>query len=296
MIRKTLLLGAAALFAFADSTVNTATVKQLKKAYNIGIYDTLSVIKQDIKNFNKTETLKGYAVLININNLALTDVIKYEAFAIKIGLDPKLIGNQLIFTVHNRKADAEYIKNMIIKNSSIKPLIQYVDIKAKEKSIISTYTNEALPQKVLLVYVKEKPVNKNYYNNSQKITIAGNLDLHFVNRVLTTKTYNKKCKNKECKPKINITQAGEKQTIKDVTKTIGKKDIPLKGKNFYQLSKIISHYGIITHDNALIIGNHIFKAGNKLNDKFVLSYVDFDKGIIVIDNVSAIKVKKEGNK
>jgi len=301
MKKKSILLGMVttmSLLYAGNTNSSDSTVKLLKKAYNTGIYDTLSVMKHDLRNFNKTDKLKGYAVLIDTQNLALTDIIKYEAFAIRIGLNPKLINNQLIFVVHERKADADYIKNMIMRNSKIKPKVEYINTKAKEQNIISTYANSDLPQKVLLVYVKEKTVNKNYYNNNnaQTITLSGDVKLHFVNRILDTEGYNKKCKSTKCKPKINTNPASVKKTTENVEKTISKKEISLKGKNFFQLSKIIANYGVITHNNRLIIGKHIFKRGDKLNKNHIVTYIDFNKGVIVIDNISALKVKKESSK
>ena len=257
----------------------------IKNAYTTGIYDTLSVLAKDINNLNKTKEIKGYIVYINISNMPMIDIIKYEAFGLKIGLNPVLTKNRLIFVVKERKADAKLIKKMIMKKSSLKPEIIYFDKKVYLRNVIEEYLNQKIPQKVLLVYVKEKIKN----NTCEKVEIKGKL--HLINRILNQKAFNLKCKN-GCKPKTNATVNEEKKTIKNIKATIGKKHFDLSNKNFYQLSNIIVNYGTITKDNKLILGDKIYSVGDKLNNKYTITLIDFNKGIITIDKMFFIKTKR----
>jgi len=278
---KKIILSAITFFTLASA--NNIDNNALKKAYNVGIYDTLSVLQKDVNLLNKTKRkIKGYAVFIDINNIPLTEIIRDEAFAIKIGLTPLLTDNYLIFDIKQRRADAEFTKKMITNNSNIKPKIKYLNKTINVQNIFTKYIDKSLPEKVLLVYVKEKPC--------KKITIKS--PLHFINRILNTKAYNKYCKNTNCSPKINTTLKEINQTKNSVKKTIGKIKISFKGLNFFQISKILSKYGVITKDNRLIVGNKIYKTGDLINNKYKITYIDYNRGIVVID-IIAYKIRKE---
>ena len=285
-MKKIILSGLILSGLFAKTVLTTDDI--IKNAYTTGIYDTLSVLSKDINYLNKTKEIKGYIVYIDISNMPMVDIIKYEAFGLKIGLNPILIKNKLIFAVKKRKADAELIKKMIVKESSLKPQIKSFDKKVHLRSIVEEYLNKKIPQKVLLVYVKEKIKN----NNCKRIEIKGKL--HLINKIFNQKTFNLETFNlkKDNKPKTNITTNKKKKIIKNIKATIGKKYFNLSNKNFYQLSNIIVNYGTITKDNKLILGDKIYSVGDKLNNKYTITLIDFNKGIITIDKMFFIKTKR----
>ena len=293
-MKKVILTGIAALsMLYANNnttqpqTQAQAIIKQLKTAYKAGIYDTLNVLNKDLNIIHtKEKQIKGYTVLINVDNMPLINIIKYEAFGIKIGLTPILTQHYLIFSVKKRKADAKVIETMIKNKSNLTPKIKYLNQKFKLQNIVENYFNKTLPTKVLLVYVKEKNINECKNNNE---------NLHFVNRVLGSLHYKKECLNKNCKPKLNINHNETKKTKTNVINTLNKKNISLKGLNFYQLASVISKYGVITEDNKLLIGKKTFKTGDMINNNYKINLIDYNKGLIVINYRSVNLKNKKGN-
>ena len=269
----------------------------LKQAYITGVNDTLTVLQENINEFykSKKEHIKGYILYVNIKNSPIVDIIKDEAFAIKMGLEPILTKDKIIFAVKTRKSDIDFIKKQFLENSSIKPLVDYIDKDVNKSNILINYFNQSLPLKAVLVYVKEKEIKEIIKQppKENKTIIKITKPLHFINRVLMKKAFEKKCKNKECAPKLNINKVQTQKTIENVKKTIGKKHFDLENKKFYELTKIISKYGVIRPDNTLVLGDKIYKKGDILNKNYKIFYIKYKDGLVALNYTISIKAKKD---
>jgi hypothetical protein len=131
---------------FADTNTNYTSL--LKKSYETGLKDALVVLDKDINQYNKKIVLKGYGVYIDITNMPILDVIKYEALGIKLGFNPVIADNKLIFDTELRKADAVLVKREIENNSSLTNIkIKKFNTKIKSDSIIENYVKKTASSK-----------------------------------------------------------------------------------------------------------------------------------------------------
>jgi hypothetical protein len=139
---------------------------------------------------------------------------------------------------------------------------------------------------------KEKYI-PNEIDCGKKVVVDNNTKLHFVNRILTTKAFNKYCNKNinKCAPKINTNPAEVDKTKKNVINTLGKKNISFDANSFYSIAKTVSAYGVITQDNKLLIGKNAYSTGDMIGN-YKITYINYKNGVVIIDGTK-FSVKRQ---
>ncbi|QDD68224.1 hypothetical protein [Caminibacter pacificus] len=265
----------------------------LKKAYEDGIYDTLSVLKNESKYaINQKITLNGYMVYINTKNLTLPDIVKYKALGLKLAFNPiETKSGLLIFAVNERRPDAFLNAQIIANHSNLHPLIKEVtNYTVTYSGVLQRYFQNKMPDKVFLIEEKitNCPVRQRIIKSDttkteiKKVVARGKF--YLVNRVLTPEALREFCKNNpnNCDAKLNISKGETCLTERKIKRTLGRVDFSdLNNKTFEQVAGIIAHYGAVK-DGELWLGKRIYKKGDKIGRFYLLNIVKNDKGVVIV--------------
>lgn len=279
---------AVAIAISAASVTSAFAMDDIKKAYLDGISDTLKLFDQKKELADKEVILNGYAIVANVSKIPVSEIIKYEILATKLGLKPLLINNEtLIFGIFDRKADAKaQLATLRQYTLSVAPKVRKFD---GESAIATPVMKNYIPRLAVLVVEKDGGL-KNIY---------GVGDCNIVNKVLTVNAYKKYYKddiNRLLRSARHSAIANKKKNrsadIRNFRNT--KKHKNVWNENFGQLSKDISRYGVIK-GNSLNLFGKTYRAGDQITKDYKIAAIIHD--IVILKNIythTSKKVKAKG--
>ena len=275
-MKKVAKMALAASVATISIVTSSYGMDSIKKAYLDGISDTLKLFDQKKELADKEVVLNGYAIKADVSKIPVSEIIKYEILAMKLGLKPLLINNDtLVFGIFDRKADAKAQLSVLSQyNLSVSPKIKKYN---GETAISTPVMKNYIPRLAVLVVEKDGDIQNLY----------GGGECNIVNKVLTVNAYKKYYKNdidrllRSARYSASINKKHNRsKDVKNFRNSHKKKNI--WNENFSQLSKDISRYGVIKGNTLDLFGKK-YHVGDRITKDYKVAAIVHD--IVILKNV-----------